>query len=79
MSLKIIDEYTLSEYLGPTKAAFTLETHYYSFLTRDSFQEMQAAGLDHVRINFPYWIIENVNPSDPYVEKVGWRYLLRAI
>jgi glucan 1,3-beta-glucosidase len=24
-------------------------------------------------------VIRNVNPTDPYVAQVGWRYLLRAI
>ena len=40
---------------------------------------MAQAGFDHVRISFPYWFIKNVNPTDPYVEMIGWRYLLRAI
>ena len=40
---------------------------------------MRDAGFDHVRISFPYWLVANVNSNDPYVEKVGWRYLLRGI
>jgi glucan 1,3-beta-glucosidase len=79
LSLGVVDEYTLSKYLGPKQAALQIETHYYEFLTRASFEEIRDAGLDHVRISFPYWIIENVNSDDPYVEKLGWRYLLRAI
>jgi glucan 1,3-beta-glucosidase len=79
LSLGIVDEYTLSRYLGQEQAALDIEEHYFSFLTRESFEGMQQAGFDHVRISFPYWIIQNVNPTDPYVEKVGWRYLLRAI
>ena len=74
-----MDEYTLSQALGRDEAATTLETHYINFLNRSSFEEMRDAGIDHIRISFPYWIIKNVNPNDPYVEKVGWRYLLRAI
>jgi glucan 1,3-beta-glucosidase len=53
--------------------------HYDTFFNRSSFEEMRDAGFDHVRVSFPYWFIQNVNPTDPYVEKVGWRYLLRAL
>ena len=74
----IVDEYTLSQYLGKS-AASELEKHYSAFINRESFQQMQDAGFDHVRISFPYWLIANVNSNDPYVEKVGWRYLLRGI
>jgi glucan 1,3-beta-glucosidase len=79
LSLGIVDEYSLSQHLGPGNASLTIEEHYMSFITRSSFEEIRDAGFDHVRISFPYWIIENVNPNDPYVEKIGWRYLLRAI
>ena len=50
-----------------------------NFVSRADFEQMRSAGIDHVRISFPYWIIENVNSTDPYVAKVGWRYLLRSI
>jgi glucan 1,3-beta-glucosidase len=79
LSQGIVDEYTLSTYLGRSEAATDLEKHYATFINRESFKEMRDAGFDHVRISFPYWLIENVNPDDPYVEKVGWRYLLRGI
>src|SRR5271169_3509812 len=79
MSLDIIDEWTLSAYLGTADASAELERHYDTFITKSSFEEIRDAGFDHVRISFPYWVIQNVDPSDPYVEKVGWRYLLRAI
>jgi glucan 1,3-beta-glucosidase len=78
-SLEIVDEYTLSSYLGQQQAASVLEEQYSTFITRQSFSDMRDAGFDHVRISFPYWVISNVNSNDPYVEKVGWRYLLRAV
>lgn len=79
LSLGIVDEWTLSTYLGRTQAATELEKHYASFITRQTFEDIRDAGFDHVRISFPYWAITNVEPSDPYVEKISWRYLLRAI
>ena len=69
----------MSQYLGRSNASEQLEKHYATFIRRQSFQDIRDAGFDHVRMSFPYWIIENVNSNDPYVEKIGWRYLLRAI
>lgn len=73
----IVDEYTLSKHLG-ADAQSTIEKHYASFVTEDTFKDIQAAGLDHVRIPYSYWAVE-VYDSDPYVFRTSWRYLLRAI
>lgn len=74
----VIDEYTLCSKLGPTKAAQTLEKHYATFITRQSFEEIRAAGFDHVRIPYAYWAVTTYD-GDPYVPKISWRYLLRGI
>lgn len=74
----IVDEYTLCAELGPSKAAKLLEKHYARFVTEQTFQEIQDAGLDHVRIPFSYWAITTY-PGDPYVPQISWRYLLRGI
>jgi glucan 1,3-beta-glucosidase len=73
----IIDEYTLSKKLG-SSAASTIEKHYAEFLSESDFQEIQEAGLDHVRIQYSYWAVKTYD-DDPYVAKISWRYLLRAI
>ena len=77
-NLKIVDEYSLTQHLGPSQAAKTLEKHYSSFINEQSFVEIQAAGFDHVRIPYSYWAITTY-PGDPYVAKISWRYLLRGI
>ena len=74
----IVDEYSLSTLLGPTKAAQVLEKHYSQFITEGDFSSIQAAGFDHVRIPYSYWAVTTY-PGDPYVPKISWRYLLRAI
>ena len=74
----VIDEYTLTSKLGSTKAAQTLEKHYASFATRQTFEDIRSAGFDHVRIPFSYWAITTYQ-GDPYVPKISWRYLLRGI
>jgi glucan 1,3-beta-glucosidase len=75
--LGVIDEWTLTSRLG-SKAKETLEKHYSTFVTEETFKEIADAGLDHVRIPFSYWAIKTYE-GDPYVERVAWRYLLRGI
>ncbi|KAH0843572.1 putative glucan 1,3-beta-glucosidase D [Fonsecaea pedrosoi] len=77
-SAAVVDEWTLSQKLGPSSAQRVIETHYATFITKQSFIDIKNAGLDHVRIPFPYWAVTTYD-GDPYVPKVAWRYLLRAI
>lgn len=74
----VVDEYTLMNKLGPTKAKQTLEEHYSTFVNRKTFQDIRAAGLDHVRFPFGYWMVQTYD-GDPYLPQVSWRYLLRGI
>ncbi|KKA29519.1 hypothetical protein TD95_001571 [Thielaviopsis punctulata] len=76
-SAGIVDEYTLSKYLG-ANASSVLEAHYASFITEADFAAIAAAGLDHVRIPYSYWAVTTY-PGDPYVRGVSWRYLLIGI
>ncbi|KAI9726754.1 MAG: hypothetical protein M1828_000610 [Chrysothrix sp. TS-e1954] len=78
ISDNIVDEWTLSAKLGARDAAYTIEKHYASFVTEDTFADIAAAGFDHVRICFSYWAIVTF-PDDPYVPMISWRYLLRGI
>ena len=75
--LGIVDEWTLTAYLGEN-AQSTLEQHYATFVTEQTFIDIAAAGLDHVRIPFSYWAVVTY-PGDPYVFRTSWRYLLRGI
>jgi glucan 1,3-beta-glucosidase len=74
----VVDEYTLMTKLGPTTAKQKLEQHYSSFITKQTFKEIRAAGMDHVRFPFGYWIVQ-IYDGDPYLAQVSWRYLLRGI
>lgn len=76
--LGIIDEYTLCQHLGADAAKSTLEQHYATFVTEQTFIDIASAGLDHVRIPFSYWAVVTY-PDDPYVFRTSWRYLLRGI
>ncbi|RKF53865.1 putative glucan 1,3-beta-glucosidase D [Golovinomyces cichoracearum] len=72
-----VDEYTLVSRLG-SSAKKTLEEHYATFVTEQTFIDIADAGLDHVRIPYSYWAV-TVYDSDPYLFRVSWRYLLRGI
>ncbi|KAF2802275.1 glycoside hydrolase [Mytilinidion resinicola] len=74
----VIDEYTLCSKLGLAKCTTSLETHYSAFVQRETFEDIRAAGFDHVRIPFSYWAVTTYE-GDPYVPKISWRYLLRGI
>lgn len=77
LSQGIIDEYTLCTYLADSCAS-TLEHHYATFVTEQTFADIADAGLDHVRIPFSYWAVQTY-PGDPYLFRTSWRYLLRGI
>jgi glucan 1,3-beta-glucosidase len=74
----VVDEFTLSQYLGPNDAKSVIEKHYSEFVNEDTFKEICDAGLDHVRIPFGYWAVE-IFDGDAFVFRVSWRYLLRSI
>lgn len=74
----VVDEYTLTQRLGPGPTKALLEAHYATFVTEQTFIDIAEAGLDHVRIPFSYWAVTTYD-GDPYLPKTSWRYLLRAI
>jgi glucan 1,3-beta-glucosidase len=76
--LGIIDEWTLCTHLGASGAKSTLEKHYATFVSEQTFIDIANAGLDHVRIPFSYWAVVTYD-QDPYVFRTSWRYLLRGI
>ncbi|KAI0400289.1 glycoside hydrolase family 5 protein [Xylaria palmicola] len=76
--LGVVDEWTLCNHLGPRTTASTLEKHYATFVTEQTFKEIRDAGLDHVRIPYSYWAVQTYD-DDPYLFRVSWRYLLRGI
>lgn len=81
----IVDEYTLGQMLDHGTALTMLQSHWDTWITADDFAAMAKAGLNHVRIPFPYWSVPltaadtNVSTStDPYIPG-SYPYLLRAL
>lgn len=61
------DEYHYTQYLGKQEALSRLESHWASFITETDFKDIQAAGLNMVRIPIGYWAFLALD-SDPYVQ-----------
>lgn len=74
-----VDEYNLCASLGQTECYNRLSQHWNTWITQDDFNQIAAAGLNHVRIPLGYWAI-NPQPGDPYVQgqinvldqAIGW-------
>ncbi|KAK9455335.1 glycoside hydrolase superfamily [Dipodascopsis uninucleata] len=61
-----VDEYHFCAKLGPDECSRQLQQHWSTWLSRDDFVQIKAAGLNHVRIPIGYWAFER-KPDDPYV------------
>ncbi|MCJ1229656.1 exo-1,3-beta-glucanase [Toensbergia leucococca] len=78
-STTVVDEYTYTQTLGKDEASSRLENHWNTWITQDDFNQISAAGLNHVRIPIGYWAIAPLD-GDPYVQgqlsildqAIGW-------
>ncbi|KAF9512116.1 glycoside hydrolase family 5 protein [Hydnum rufescens UP504] len=76
-----VDEWTLSVNMAADTAnggLNQLEKHYATFITEEDFAMIAGAGLNWVRIPFPYWGVAKF-PGEPFLEGVAWKYFLKAI
>lgn len=72
-----VDEWTLCETLGAHQCRSVLSKHWSSFVTQEDFNQIAAAGMNHVRIPVGYWALEHLD-GDPYV-KGQLPYLDKAV
>ena len=72
-----VDEFTLIQNMGENATAIMTE-HYETFITERDFVEMVSAGINWVRMPIGHWAIAT-SPEEPYLERVSWTYVLRAI
>ena len=75
----VVDEFTLTQALGQDAASSVLTNHWNTWITQDDFNQIAAAGLNHVRIPIGYWAVAPLQ-GDPYVQgqlpvldkAIGW-------
>ncbi|KAJ9294209.1 CAZyme family GH5 [Paecilomyces variotii] len=74
-----IDEWTICSILGKSEAYNRLSNHWNTWITESDFQQIAAAGLNHVRIPVGYWAVTPLD-GEPYVQgqlnlldqAIGW-------
>lgn len=62
-----VDEWSLCATLGADQCRAVLSQHWSTFITQNDFDEIAAAGMNHVRIPIGYWAVEHVD-GDQYVD-----------
>lgn len=74
-----VDEYTLtSQFEHKALAKQYLEYHWDSFVTKQDVATLQDAGITHVRVPMPHWIMGDILENEPYVDG-QWLYFVRFV
>lgn len=74
-----VDEWSLCEIYGADQCRTVLQNHWSTFITQDDFNQIAAAGMNHVRIPIGYWALTLLE-GDAFVDgqlayldqAVGW-------
>ncbi|KAJ5122029.1 Exo-beta-1-3-glucanase (Exg1) [Penicillium atrosanguineum] len=74
-----VDEWSLCDTYGADQCRAILSQHWSTFITQDDFNQIAAAGMNHVRIPVGYWALTPLE-ADAYVDgqlsyldqAVGW-------
>src|SRR5947209_1663419 len=78
LGMKFRDEKTLwsdlEKRLGKAKSAQIRELYRDLWITADDFKNVKKLGLNHVRVPFPYWLLESDEAPGKYRPE-GWKRL----
>ncbi|PPQ82283.1 hypothetical protein CVT25_008433 [Psilocybe cyanescens] len=75
--VRVVDEYTFGQFVPKVRASELLKEHWDTFITEKDFEDIAAAGLNHVRIPIGHWMFE-LSSEDPYYQG-QLPYLLKAV
>ena len=54
--------------------------HFDNFLQKDDLIKIKDAGITHVRVPIPHWILGNKqNPDEPWIVGNRWKYFQRMV
>jgi len=69
-----IDEWTLAEAFSHNKTIGEqwFNTHFDNFVTRQDLVKAKNAGVTHLRVPLPHWILGNVMPNEPWIVGNRW-------
>jgi glucan 1,3-beta-glucosidase len=75
-----MDEWTLAQAFNDTHIASEwLDHHFEKFVTRQDLLKLVNAGVTHVRVPLPHFILNHVLPTEPWVVANRWKYFLRLL
>lgn len=81
-----VDEYTLAEAFGNSmegkgRAAQWLQYHLDNFISKEDIKTLAQAGITHVRVPIPHWILGEayVLDSEPWIPGNRWEALTRLV
>jgi len=73
-----MDEYTLARaFSDPDDAARWLNYHFDNFVSEKDVTTLAKAGVTHVRVPLPHWILGDVLPGEPWIPGDRWKYFVR--
>lgn len=74
-----IDQWTFMTAVNNNAQALALlQQHWSTWITETDFKDIQAAGLNTVRIPVPHWAF-NGSSSEPYIAGAEFSYIAQAI
>eukprot|EP00808_Paulinella_micropora_P017641 g21640.t1 len=73
-----VDEWHYCAKLGKEEATQRIHKHWATWVTEDDIRTLAQAGINHVRIPIGYWILDDIQPGEPWVAG-GAAYLRRAL
>jgi glucan 1,3-beta-glucosidase len=62
-----VDEWSLCAVYGADQCRAVLDEHWSTFINQGDFNQIAAAGMNHVRIPVGYWALTPLE-GDPYVD-----------
>lgn len=77
MPYLVVDEWTLTQYLGQDAARKQLKKHWDTWITEQDIARLSKYGINHVRIPIGYWAFD-IEAGEPWVSG-AFDYLLKAI
>ena len=73
------DEYTLASQFDHKSVARTyLSYHWDNFVTKKDVELLNDAGVTHVRVPMPHWIMGDIHNDEPWVDG-QWLYFVRFV
>jgi len=61
----------------PEAGAAWFNSHFEHFLTKQDLLDIKAAGITHLRVPLPHWIMGDIHDNEPWIQADRWRYFLR--